>query len=141
MKRQRTTRLRLELGAAVVLFVIQHRSCRYEQMAFADPPVLRHRTEACTKADGPAAKLMTNQTSIANHVKARDVGKDGDHGDHVRRNGEEVALSLQMEVGRIDVMRVREWDSSMKVIASRMKKVCADNAVVWESARHPNDVH
>lgn len=113
----------------------------HEQMAFADPPVLRHRAEARTRADGPAAKLMVNQTSIANHVKARDVGMDGDHGDHVRRNSEEVALSLQMEVGRIDVMRMREWDSSRKVIASRMKKVCADNAVVWESARNPDDVH
>ena len=49
---------------------------------------------------------MMHRTSIAKHGKARDVGMDGDRGDHVQRNGEEVALSLQMEVGRISVICV-----------------------------------
>ena len=50
------------------------------------------------------------------------------------REAEEVALRLQTEVGRIGLICVREWDSSMKVIASGMKEACAENAAVWESA-------
>jgi len=50
-------------------------------------------------------------------------------------------MIFQMEVGRIGAICVRERDLSMKVIAIRMKEACAENAVVWESARHPDDIN
>mmetsp|Transcript_5594 Transcript_5594/g.10045 ORF Transcript_5594/g.10045 Transcript_5594/m.10045 type:complete len:776 (+) Transcript_5594:139-2466(+) len=139
---RRTKRLGLELGAAVAPFVIQYRSCRYEQMAFADRrSVLKRRTEARTKADGRAAKLMMNQTSMQSMGRLgtlermeTEAAMYDEMATEAGREAEEVALRLQTEVGRIGAIRVREWDSSMKVIASGMKEACAENAAVWESA-------
>jgi hypothetical protein len=50
------------------------------------------------------------------------------------REAEEVATRLQQEVGRISAIRVKEWDASLKIIASGMKESCAENASIWESA-------
>jgi len=50
------------------------------------------------------------------------------------READDVAFRLQNEVGRIGLLRVKQWDSSMKVIASGFKEACAENAAVWESA-------
>ena len=62
---------------------------------------------------------MMNQILIAKHGKARSVGTDRDRCDHAQQDGKEMILSLQMEVGKIGVIRVMELDLSMKVIASR----------------------
>jgi hypothetical protein len=139
---RRTKRLGLELGAAIIPFVVQYRTCRYEQMAFADRrSCLKRRTEARSKADGRAARLMMNQTSM------QSVGRLGslermeteaamydELAMEASREADEVATRLQTEVGRISSIRVREWDASMKVIASGMKEACAENASIWESA-------
>lgn len=139
---RRTKRLGLELGAAITPFVVQYRTCKYEQMAFADRrSCLKRRTEARSKADGRAARLMMNQTSM------QSVGRLGslermeteaamydELAAEASREADEVATRLQTEVGRISSIRVREWDASMKVIASGMKEACAENASIWESA-------
>jgi len=139
---RRTKRLGLELGAAVDPFVVQYRTCKYEQMAFADRRLaLKRRTEARTKADGRAAKLMMNQTSM--HSMGRlgtlerletEAAMYDEMATEAALEAENVASRLQEEVGRIGAIRVREWDSSMKVIASGMKEACAENAAIWESA-------
>jgi ferredoxin-NADP reductase len=139
---RRTKRLGLELGAAITPFVIQYRTCKYEQMAFADRRAcLKRRTEARTKADGRAAKLMMNQTMM------QSVGRLGslermeteaamydEFAMEATREADEVAIRLQQEVGRISAIRVKEWDASLKIIASGMKESCAENASIWESA-------
>jgi len=136
---RRTKRLGLELGAAISPFVIQYRMCRYEQMAFADRrSVLKRRTEARSKADGRAAKLMMNQSSMAypgtlDRMETEAAMYD-EMATEVAKEADEVALRLQNEVGRIGVLRVKQWDSSMKVIASGFKEACAENAAIWESA-------
>jgi len=136
---RRTKRLGLELGAAISPFVIQYRMCRYEQMAFADRrTVLKRRTEARSKADGRAAKLMMNQSSMAypgtlDRMETEAAMYD-EMATEVAKEADEVALRLQNEVGRIGVLRVKQWDSSMKVIASGFKEACAENAAIWEGA-------
>lgn len=139
---RRTKRLGLELGAAITPFAIQYRTCKYEQMAFADRRAcLKRRTEARTKADGRAAKLMMNQTMM------QSVGRLGslermeteaamydEFAMEATSEAEEVATRLQQEVGRISAIRVKEWDASLKIIASGMKESCAENACIWESA-------
>lgn len=136
---RRTKRLGLELGAAISPFVIQYRMCRYEQMAFADRrSVLKRRTEARIKADGRAAKLMMNQSSMAylgtlDRMETEAAMYD-EMATEVAKEADDVALRLQNEVGRIGVLRVKQWDSSMKVIASGFKEACAENAAIWESA-------
>jgi hypothetical protein len=139
---RRTKRLGLELGAAIAPFVVQHRTCKYEQMAFADRRAcLKRRTEARARADGRAARLMMNQTTM------QSVGRLGslermeteammydEMAAEASREADEVAMRLQTEVARIGSIRVREWDASMKVIASGMKESCAENACIWESA-------
>lgn len=136
---RRTKRLGLELGAAISPFVIQYRMCRYEQMAFADRrAVLKRRTEARSKADGRAAKLMMNQSSMAypgtlDRMETEAAMYD-EMATEVAKEADEVALRLQNEVGRIGVLRVKQWDSSMKVIACGFKEACAENAAIWESA-------
>jgi len=139
---RRTKRLGLELGAAIAPFVVQYRTCRYEQMAFADRrSSLKRKTEARTKADGRAAKLMMNQTSMQSMGRLgslermeTEAAMYDEMATEAGREAEEVATRLQTEVGRIGALRVREWDSSMKVIASGMKEACAENAAIWESA-------
>eukprot|EP00984_Skeletonema_dohrnii_P017589 scaffold8055_cov115-Skeletonema_dohrnii-CCMP3373.AAC.6 len=136
---RRTKRLGLELGAAISPFVIQYRMCRYEQMAFADRrSVLKRRTEARSKADGRAAKLMMNQSSMAypgtlDRMETEAAMYD-EMATEVAKEADDVALRLQNEVGRIGALRVKQWDSSMKVIASGFKEACAENAAIWESA-------
>lgn len=136
---RRTKRLGLELGAAISPFVIQYRMCRYEQMAFADRrAVLKRRTEARIKADGRAAKLMMNQSSMAypgtlDRMETEAAMYD-EMATEVAKEADEVAQRLQNEVGRIGVLRVKQWDSSMKVIASGFKEACAENAAIWENA-------
>jgi hypothetical protein len=136
---RRTKRLGLELGAAISPFVIQYRMCRYEQMAFADRrSVLKRRTEARSKADGRAAKLMMNQSSMAypgtlDRMETEAAMYD-EMATEVAKEADDVAFRLQNEVGRIGVLRVKQWDSSMKVIASGFKEACAENAAIWESA-------
>ena len=139
---RRTKRLGLELGAAITPFAIQYRTCKYEQMAFGDRRAcLKRRTEAIAKADGRAAKLMMNQTMM------QSVGRLGslermeteaamydEFAMEATREAEEVATRLQQEVGRISAIRVKEWDASLKIIASGMKESCAENASIWESA-------
>lgn len=139
---RRTKRLGLELGAAITPFVVQHRTCRYEQLAFADRRAcLKRRTEARMKADGRAAKLMMNQSVM------QSVGRLGslermeteaamydEFAMEASKEADEVATRLQQEVGRIRAIRVREWDASMKVIASGMKESYAENVNIWESA-------
>lgn len=139
---RRTKRLGLELGAAVAPFVVQYRTCKYEQMAFADRrTALKRRTEARTKADGRAAKLMMNQTSMQSTGRLgilermeTEAAMYDEMATEAAKEAEDVATRLQEEVGRIGAVRVREWDSSMKVIASGMKEACAENAAIWESA-------
>ena len=136
---RRTKRLGLELGAAISPFVIQYRMCRYEQMAFADRrSVLKRRTEARGKADGRAAKLMMNQSSMAYpgtlDRMETEVAMYDEMATEVAKEADDVAVRLQNEVGRIGVLRVKQWDSSMKVIASGFKEACAENAAIWESA-------
>jgi len=139
---RRTKRLGLELGAAVDPFVVQYRTCKYEQMAFADRRLaLKRRTEARTKADGRAAKLMMNQTSMQSMGRLgtlerleTEAAMYDEMATEAAREAEIVATRLQGEVGRIGAIRMREWDSSMKVIASGMKEACAENAAIWESA-------
>ena len=136
---RRTKRLGLELGAAISPFVIQYRMCRYEQMAFADRrSILKRRTEARGKADGRAARLMMNQSSVAypgtlDRMETEAAMYD-EMATEVAKEADEVAMRLQNEVGRIGVLRVKQWDSSMKVIASGFKEACAENAAIWESA-------
>mmetsp|Transcript_25828 Transcript_25828/g.42633 ORF Transcript_25828/g.42633 Transcript_25828/m.42633 type:complete len:751 (-) Transcript_25828:800-3052(-) len=136
---RRTKRLGLELGAAISPFVIQYRMCRYEQMAFADRrSVLKRRTEARNKADGRAAKLMMNQSSVAypgtlDRMETEAAMYD-EMATEVAKEADEVAMRLQNEVGRIGALRVKQWDSSMKVIASAFKEACAENAAIWENA-------
>ena len=136
---RRTKRLGLELGAAISPFVIQYRMCRYEQMAFADRrSVLKRRTEARVKADGRAAKLMMNQSSVPypgtlDRMETEAAMYD-EMATEVAKEADEVAMRLQNEVGRIGALRVKQWDSSMKVIASSFKEACAENAAIWESA-------
>ena len=136
---RRTKRLGLELGAAIAPFVIQYRMCRYEQMAFADRrAVLKRRTEARCKADGRAAKLMMNQSSMAypgtlDRMETEAAMYD-EMATEVAKEADEVASRLQNEVGRIGVLRVKQWDSSLKVIASGFKEACAENAAIWEGA-------
>ena len=138
---RRTKRLGLELGAAITPFVVQYRTCKYEQMAFADRRAcLKRRTEARARADGRAARLMMNQTM-------QSVGRLGslermeteaamydEFAAEASREADEVAIRLQTEVGRIGSIRIKEWDASMKVIASGMKESCAENACIWENA-------
>lgn len=139
---RRTKRLGLELSAAVAPFVIQYRMCKYEQMAFVDRRgALKRRTEARTKADGRAAKLMMNQTSMQSMGRLgslermeTEAAMYDEMATEASREADDVAVRLQMEVGRIGSIRVREWDASMKVIASGMKEACAENAAIWESA-------
>lgn len=139
---RRTQRLGLELAAAVHPFVVQYRGCRYEQMAFADRrAALKRRAEARARADGRAAKLVTNQFSMQSrgHLGAlermeTEASMYGEMAIETDKEAEEVAERLLAEVGRIAEMRVREWDASMKVIASGMKEACAENAAVWDAA-------
>lgn len=139
---RRTKRLGLELAAAVAPFVIQYRMCKYEQMAFADRRgALKRRTEARSKADGRAAKLMMNQTSMQSMGRLgtlermeTEAAMYDEMATEASREADDVAVRLQTEVGRIGSIRVREWDASMKVIASGMKEACAENAAIWESA-------
>lgn len=113
--------------------------CRYEQMAFADRrSILKRRTEARGKADGRAARLMMNQSSVAypgtlDRMETEAAMYD-EMATEVAKEADEVAMRLQNEVGRIGVLRVKQWDSSMKVIASGFKEACAENAAIWESA-------
>lgn len=139
---RRTKRLGLELGAAIAPFSSQYRLCRYEQMAFGDRrTALKKKMEARTKADGRAAKLMMNQTSMQHMGRygtlermETEAAMMDEFATEAAREAEEVAMRLQNEVARIGALRVTEWDSSMKVIASGMKEACAENAAIWESA-------
>mmetsp|Transcript_22525 Transcript_22525/g.42646 ORF Transcript_22525/g.42646 Transcript_22525/m.42646 type:complete len:212 (+) Transcript_22525:15-650(+) len=139
---RRTKRLGLELGAAIAPFSSQYRLCRYEQMAFGDRrTALKKKMEARTKADGRAAKLMINQTSMKHMGRygtlermETEAAMMDEFATEAAREAEEVAMRLQNEVARIGALRVNEWDSSMKVIASGMKEACAENAAIWESA-------
>ncbi|KAK1749173.1 sorting nexin-like protein [Skeletonema marinoi] len=122
---RRTKRLGLELGAAISPFVIQY-------------ALLKRRTEARSKADGRAAKLMMNQSSMAypgtlDRMETEAAMYD-EMATEVAKEADDVALRLQNEVGRIGALRVKQWDSSMKVIASGFKEACAENAAIWESA-------
>ena len=111
-------------------------------MAFADRrSTLKRRTEARTKADGKAAKLMMNQTSMQSMGRLgmldrleTEAAMYDEIATEASREADEVASRIQSEVGRIGNIRVREWDASMKVIASGMKEACAENASIWESA-------
>ena len=47
---------------------------------------------------------------------------------------DEIASRLRAEVGRIGTLRVTEWDSSIRAIASGMREGCAENASIWEGA-------
>lgn len=139
---RRTKRLGLELSAAIAPFLVQYRMCKYEQMAFVDRRTsLKHRTEARTKADGKAAKLMMNQTSMQSMGRLgtlermeTEAAMYDEMAMEASKEADEVAQRLQSEVGRIGSIRVKEWDASMKVIASGFKEACAENASVWESA-------
>lgn len=139
---RRTKRLGLELGAAIAPFVTQYRMCKYEQMAFADRRLaLKRRTEARTKADGRAAKLMMNQTSMQSMGRLgtlerleTEAAMYDEMAAEASREADDVASRIQAEVGRIGGIRVGEWDSSMKVIASGMKEACAENAAIWNGA-------
>ena len=53
------------------------------------------------------------------------------------READEIATRLQMEVGRI---RVEEWDTSMKVIASRMREGYAGRLCVRSCTLHPQNL-
>ena len=139
---RRTKRLGLELSAAIAPFLIQYKMCKYEQMAFADRRAsLKRRTEARTKADGKAAKLMMNQTSMQSMGRLgtlermeTEAAMYDEMATEASKEADEVAMRIQSEVGRIGNIRVREWDASMKVIASGMKEAHAENASIWESA-------
>jgi len=139
---RRTKRLGLELSAAIAPFVVQYRTCKYEQMAFADRrSALKRRTEARTKADGRAAKLMMNQTSMQSMGRLgtlermeTEAAMYDEMATEAGREADDVAMRLQTEVGRIGAARAREWDMSMKVVASGMKEACGENASIWESA-------
>lgn len=139
---RRTKRLGLELGAAVAPFVVQYRTCKYEQMAFADRrAALKRRTEARAKADGRAAKLMMNQTSMqavgrlgALERMETEAAMYDEMAMEAAKEAEDVAMRLREEVGRIGAARAREWDASVRVIASGMKEACAENAAIWEGA-------
>lgn len=139
---RRTKRLGLELAAAISPFVTQYRSCRYEQMAFADRrSALKRRTEARSKADGKAARLMMNQTSMQHMGRLGQLERmEGEaamydeFATEIGREADEIAVRLQSEVGRVGAARVREWDSAMKVVASGMKEACSENASIWETA-------
>ena len=81
-----------------------------------------------TDEDGPivvlgAAERMETEAAMYDEFAAE-----------ASREADEVAARIQSEVGRIASIRVREWDASMKVIASGMKESCAENACIWESA-------
>ena len=116
--------------------------CPYEQMAFADRrTALKRRTEARSKADGRAAKLMMNQTSMQSMGRLgtlerleTEAAMYDEMAVEEARVADDVAARLQAEVGRIGAIRVAEWDSSMKVIASGMKEACAENAAIWDGA-------
>ena len=139
---RRTKRLGLELAAAVSPFVTQYRTCRYEQMAFADRrSALKRRTEARSKADGKAARLMMNQTSMQHMGRLGQLERmEGEaamydeFATETGREADEIAARLQSEVGRVGAVRVREWDSAMKVVAGSMKEACSENASIWETA-------
>jgi hypothetical protein len=139
---RRTKRLGLELGAAIAPFVAQYRMCRYEQMAFVDRrTALKRRTEARSSADRRAAKLMMNQTSMQTMGRLGTLDKmemeaamSDEMATEAAKEADEVAIRLRSEVGRIGALRVKEWDSSMKVIASGMKEACSENAAIWEAA-------
>ena len=139
---RRTKRLGLELAAAISPFVAQYRTCRYEQMAFADRrSALKRRTEARSKADGKAARLMMNQTSMQHMGRLGQLERmEGEaamydeFATEIGREADEIAARLQSEVGRVGAARVREWDSAMKIVASGMKEACSENASIWETA-------
>ncbi len=139
---RRTRRLGLEVGIAITPFVVQYRMCKYEQMAFADRRLaLRRRTEARTRADQRAAKLMMNQTSMQSYGRLgtlermeTEAAMYDELAMEASKEADEIATRLQMEVGRIGTTRVEEWETSMKVIASEMKEGYAENASIWESA-------
>lgn len=139
---RRTKRLGLELSAAIAPFVTQYRMCKYEQMAFADRrSTLKRRTEARAKADGRAAKLMMNQTSMQHMGRLgmlermeTEAAMYDEMASEASREADDVAMRLQTEVGRIGATRVREWDASMKVVAGGFKEACAENAAIWEGA-------
>lgn len=139
---RRTRRLGLEVGIAITPLVVQYRMCKYEQMAFADRRLaLRRRTEARTRADQRAAKLMMNQTSMQSYGRLgtlermeMDAAMYDELAMEASREADEIATRLQMEVGRIGTTRVEEWEISMRVIASEMKEGYAENASIWESA-------
>lgn len=139
---RRTKRLGLELATAISPFVTQYRTCRYEQMAFADRrSALKRRTEARSKADGKAARLMMNQTSMQHTGRLGQLERmEGEaamydeFATEIGREADEIAARLQSEVGRVGAARVREWDSAMKVVASGMKEACSENASIWETA-------
>ena len=139
---RRTRRLGLEVGIAITPFVVQYRMCKYEQMAFADRRLaLRRRTEARTRADQRAAKLMMNQTSMQSYGRLgtlermeTEAAMYDELAMEASREADEIATRLQMEVGRIGTTRVAEWETSMRVIASEMKEGYAENASIWESA-------
>lgn len=139
---RRTRRLGLEMGAAITPFVVQYRLCKYEQMAFADRRLaLRRRTEARTRADQRAAKLMMNQTSMQSYGRLgtlermeTEAAMYDELAMEASREADEIATRLQVEVGRIGTIRVDEWETSMAVIASGMREGYAENASIWESA-------
>ncbi|KAL7534169.1 hypothetical protein ACHAWF_004738 [Thalassiosira exigua] len=140
---RRTRRLGLELGAAIAPFAIQYRTCRYERLAFADRrTALKRRTEARVKADGRATKLMMNS-----HGGMAPAGRLGtlermetdaavydEMASEAAREADEVADRLRSEVGRIAAHRTKEWDASLRVVASGMREACAENAAIWEGA-------
>jgi hypothetical protein len=139
---RRTRRLGLEVGDAITPFVVQYRMCKYEQMAFADRRLaLRRRTEARTRADQRAAKLMMNQTSMQSYGRLgtlermeTEAAMYDELAMEASKEADEVAIRLQAEVGRIGTIRVEEWEKCMKVIASGMREGYAENASIWESA-------
>ncbi|KAL7430608.1 hypothetical protein ACHAXH_001712 [Discostella pseudostelligera] len=139
---RRTRRLGLEVGDAITPFVVQYRMCKYEQMAFADRRLaLRRRTEARTRADQRAAKLMMNQTSMQSYGRLgtlermeTEAAMYDELAMEASKEADEVAIRLQAEVGRIGTIRVEEWEKSMKGIASGMREGYAENASIWESA-------
>lgn len=111
-------------------------------MAFADRrQALKRRTEARNKADGRAAKLMANQTSMQTVGRLGSLGRMENEAamfdemaTEAAREADDIAARLQAEVGRIGAVRAREWHESVKVIASGMKEACAENAAIWEGA-------
>lgn len=141
---RRTSRLAVELGAAVQVFTLQYKLCRYERMAFADRrSALVRRRDARIAADKKAQKLIVQQhsmQSMGHHGMLSGAEREAAMSDEIAidsyNDAETIGQILQCEVGRITDMRKKDWSMSLKVIAANMREAHAESAAIWEGCRN-----